>query len=268
MYGKLSKLQKAFIFIVLVLCAVIWLYPLAQSVIQSLKIKGVENYAAVINNPKVNYFRVLFNSLFISVCTSLAVTVIASLAAYAFSKLEFPMKNMLYYLLLACLALPPVAVMTPLFFTMKTLKMTNTYTSLIIPLVAFNAPFMLMILKNYFDTIPNEILEAASIDGAPIFKVYRTVMLPLGIPALINVLVLTFIYSWNDFLIPLLFVRKESMYTVTLATSFYTSTKNQTPEMVAQLYAALILMALPSVIIYMFCQRYIQEGLTSGAVKG
>ncbi|MGH4140083.1 carbohydrate ABC transporter permease [Clostridium sp.] len=268
MYGNLTRLKKFIIYLVILFFSIIWIYPIAKSVIQSLQIKGLDNYASVINNPELNYFRVIFNSLFISISTATIVTITASLAAFGFSKMEFRYKSLLYYMLLACLAIPPVAVMTPLFYTVKTLKMTNSYGALILPLVAFNAPFMLMILKNYFDTIPNEIIEAASIDGCSQLSIYKIIMLPLGIPAMINVGVLTFIYSWNDFLIPLLFVREKSMYTVTIATSFYTSTKNQTPEMVAQLYAALILMSLPSILLYMFSQRYLQDGLTSGAIKG
>jgi raffinose/stachyose/melibiose transport system permease protein len=254
-------------FFVLACLAVLWAYPVANALVESLKLHGLANYAAVINYPTVHYFTVIANSLFIAVATSLAVTFVATLAAYAFSKMEFRGRGFVYLALLACLAVPPAAVMTPLFFTIKIARLMDTYASIILPLVAFNAPFMLMILKNYFDTIPNSLLEAARIDGASRLKIYTRIVLPLGVPAIVNVLVLTFIYSWNDFLMPLLFVRKESMYTVTLATSFFTATKNQTPEMVAQLYAALILMTIPSIVIYIASQKYFQEGLTAGAIK-
>jgi raffinose/stachyose/melibiose transport system permease protein len=169
--------------------------------------------------------------------------------------------------ILACLAVPPAAMMSPLFISIKTIGLMNSYAAIILPLVAFNAPFMLMILKNYFDTIPDSLLEAAKLDGASRSSIYRCIILPLGIPAVVNTLVLTFIYSWNDFLMPLLFVRKESMYTVTLAASFFMAAKNQTPAMVAQLYAALVLMTIPSIIIYLAGQRYFIGGLTAGAVK-
>jgi len=267
MYTNLRPVNKLVIQAVLIVFAVIWLYPLVESVIQSLQINGFDNYLAVIQHPKVDYFRVVFNSLFVAFCSMLIVSVLASLAAYAFAKMQFRFKNVLFYSLVACLAIPATAVMSPLFFTMKSLHLMNTYWSLILPLAAFNAPFMLLILKNYFEGIPNAILEAGMIDGSSSIRLYRQIMLPLGLPAIINVMVLTFIYSWNDYIIPLLFVRKESMYTVTLATQFFTGTTGQTPEMVAQLYAALILMTIPSIIIYLFGQRYMQAGLTAGAVK-
>lgn len=268
MFSNLKKTERFIIQLILILFFILWMYPITQSIIESLKIKGLDNYLAVLKYPKINYPRVLFNSFFIAISSSFVVTVIASLAAYAFSKMKFVFKNVLYYSLLACLAIPAAAVMTPMFFTAKALHMMNSYRSLILPLVAFNAPFMLMVLKNYFDSIPDTILEAASIDGSSTFRTYATIIMPLGLPAIVNVAVLTFIYSWNDFLIPLLFVRKEQMYTVTLATQFFTAAKNQTPEMVAQLYAALMLMTLPSILIYMFSQKYLQAGLTTGAIKG
>lgn len=262
-FGKGRWIKTLF----LIIMAAVWALPVIDAVAESLKGKGVLNYFAVLTFPKVNYFRVVANSLIISAAAAAIVAAIATLGAYAFSKMEFRPKDPIYYSILACLAIPPAAVMTPLFFSMKTLHLMNSYFSLILPQVAFNAPLMLLILKNYFDTIPSSILEAARIDGASRLRIYARFILPLGTPAMVNIVILTFIYSWNDFLIPLLFVRRESMYTVTLATSFFTSTKNQTPEMVAQLYAALILMTIPSVCIYLFGQRYLKDGLTAGAVK-
>ncbi len=259
--------RKVLGFLALAVLGVIWVYPLVNALIESLKVHGVSNYVAVITYPEVRYFRVVLNSLFVASCSAVIVAVIASLGAFAFSKMSFRVSRAIYYSLLACLAIPAAAVMTPLFFTMKSLHLMNRYLSIILPLVAFNAPLMLLILRNYFDTVPNSILEAARMDGAPSLVVYARIAMPLATPAVVNVVVLTFIYSWNDFLIPLLFVRRQSMFTVTLATSFFTSTKNQTPEMVAQLYAALILMTLPSLAIYLISQRYLQSGLTAGAIK-
>lgn len=267
MFANLRITNKIIIQAVLAIFAALWLYPLVEALVQSFKVGGFHNYWAVLHHPKVNYFLVVLNSLFVSFCTMMIVGLFATLGAYAFSKMQFPLKNVLFYSLVACLAIPATAVMSPLFFTMKSLHLMNTYWSLILPLAAFNAPFMLLILKNYFDGIPNAILEAGMIDGSSSLRMYRQILIPLGMPAIINIMVLTFIYSWNDYITPLLFVRKESMYTVTLATQYFTGTTSQTPEMVAQLYAALILMTIPSIIIYVFGQRYMQSGLTEGAVK-
>lgn len=265
--NKKITADRIIAFIVLLLFAALWMYPIATAVFESLKIDGIRNYLAVINYPQINYFRVVLNSLIIATSTSMIVTLIASLGAYAFSKMVFKGSTFIYTAILACLAIPPAAMMSPLFISIKTLGLMNRYASLILPMAAFNAPFMLLILKNYFDTIPDSLMEAAFLDGASRFNIYAKIILPLGIPAMVNSIVLTFVYSWNDFLIPLLFVRKESMYTVTLAASFFTAAKNQTPAMVAQLYAALILMTIPTIIIYLIGQRFFIGGLTAGAVK-
>ena len=264
---RLKTGSKIIVYAVLLFFLVIWIYPIYVAVTKSFNINGFGNYAAVLNHPKINYFRVVFNSLLVSTCTSLVVVIITTLGSYAFSKMRFAGSKVFYLLLLACLAVPAAAVTSPMFFTVKTLKIMNTYAGLILPMVAFNAPLMLMVVKNYFDGIPNEIIEAATIDGCGSFSIYRNVMLPLSVPIIANISVLTFVYSWNDYLTPLLFTRDEAMYTVTIAATYFMETRSQTPEMVAQLYAALILMTIPSVIVYLCAQKYLQSGITAGAVK-
>lgn len=267
MQTKKISITKMILSAVMLLVALIWLAPFLQMISQSLKVGGFRNYLDVINNPTVNYWRVIFNTFFIAVCSTLIVVVIASLGAYAFSKFEFRGKNAIYYLLLACLTLPEVAVLSPLFFTIKSLHLLNTNYALIFPIVAFQSPFILMLMRNYFDSIPNSILEAASIEGCSNLKSYFYLILPLGLPAIVNGIVLTFVNAWNEFLLPLVFIQHYDHYTVTLTTQFYMSTQNQTPQMVAELYASLMLMIIPSVILYLFTQKYMQAGLTAGAEK-
>ena len=267
MYAKIKLHQKIIIQVVLLALALLWLAPLTVAVVQSLDINGLGNYIAVLQHPKVHLGRVVFNSFFIATTTTLLLVVIVSLAAFAFSKMDFPFKNILYYALLVCLTIPIASVMTPLFVTVRSFGLMNTYFSLILPIAAFQAPFLLLILRNYFDTIPNDLLEAATIDGASSLQVLYHIMIPLGVPALVNIMVLGFVNSWNEYFIPLLFVRKEELYTVTLAATYFTGSKFQTPEMVAQLYATLLIITIPSIVFYLFTQRYMQEGLTAGAVK-
>ncbi|MEA5077453.1 MAG: carbohydrate ABC transporter permease [Anaerolineaceae bacterium] len=267
MFGKLKLYQKVLIETCLIITSAIWLYPLLQSVKKSLAVNGLGNYYLVLTSPRIDVVRCVINSFFIAVSVSLVVLVLVTLAAFAFSKMDFWGKDFLYNAVLVCLTISFVAVMTPLFFTIKSLGLMNSYFSLILPMVAFQAPFLLLILKNYFDTIPNDLLEAANIDGASSLQALLLIMVPLGKPALVNVVMLGFINSWNEYSIPLLFVSQKKMYTVTLATTFFTGTQFQTPDMVAQLYATLILMTIPSILIYIFAQRYMQAGLTAGAVK-
>ena len=127
---------------------------------------------------------------------------------------------------------------------------------------------MLLMIKNYIDTIPDELLESARIDGASSFCIWLEFMVPLSGPIIANVLVLTFIYSWNDYLVPLLVMRSEENYTVTLAAQYFVSSTYQSPADVARIYAVMMLLTLPSIIVYLFSQKFLVGGITSGSVKG
>jgi len=268
MFTKMTIRLRIILSAVMFIVSLIWVTPFVLMIVQSLKVGGFQNYVDVINNPTVNYWLIILNTFFVSIVSTSIVIIIAAFAAYAFSKFEFKGKTVLYYALLICLTIPEVAVLSPMFFTIKKLGLMNNYFSLIFPIVAFQSPFILMLLRNYFDSIPNSIIESAAIEGSSNFRTFISLIIPLGMPALVNGIVLTFINAWNEFLLPLIFVQDYSHYTVTLTTQFYMSAQNQTPKMVAELYASLMLMVIPSIIVFLFTQKYLQAGLTAGAEKG
>lgn len=255
-------------YLVLIICAVLWIIPMILAFLKSFQVNGLENYLYVLTYEKIPYFNVVFNSFSISVCTAFLVGLIATLAGFAFSKLHLRGGKILYGAILACLALPSAAVMTPMANTINKLGLLDTHLGCILPMVAFNAPMMLMMTKNYFDTIPNELVESATIDGASSFRIWAQLMLPLSVPIIANVLVLTFIYSWNDYLIPLLVMRSNDNYTVTLAAQYFVSGTFQSPSEVARIYAVMILLTLPSIAVYLTSQKWLVSGITAGAVKG
>lgn len=255
-------------YMILIVFALIWLAPIVIAVSKSFTINGFGNYVYVLNYDKINYFRVIFNSLFIAVITAVAVTLITTLAAFAFSKMHFYGQKVLYGAILACLAVPVAAVTSPLFSTIKNLGLLDTHWGVIMPLIAFNSPMMLLMLKNYFDTIPDELIESVKIDGGSSLCIWRQFMIPLSVPMVANVLILTFIYSWNDYLVPLLVMRSEENYPVTLAAQYFMSSTYQSPIDVARIYAVMILLALPSILVYLASQRFLVSGITAGAVKG
>lgn len=255
-------------YVVLIIFAAIWILPLAVAVIKSFTINGFGNYAYVLSYDKISYFKVVFNSMFIGITTAITVTIITALAGFAFSKMKFPGQKLIYGAILACLAVPVAAVTSPLFATIKNFGLLDTHFGVILPLIAFNAPMMLLQIKNYFDTIPDELIESARIDGATTFCIWRKFMVPLSVPIIANVLVLTFIYSWNDYLVPLLVIRSDSNYTVTLAAQYFMSSTYQSPVDVARIYAVMILLALPSILVYLISQKFLVAGITAGSVKG
>lgn len=263
-----NMISKIAIYLVLGIFGVLWIMPITVAVKKSFNINGLGNYKYVLNYEKISYYSVILNSFFIAAMTAISVIIITTLAGYAFSKMTFRGSRLIYIMILACLAIPLASVIMPLFFTIKKLGILDTYSGVILPMTAFNAPMMLMITKNYFDTIPNELLESAEIDGCSTFQKYRLIMMPLAVPILANVGVLTFVYTWNDYLTPLLVIRDEGLYTVTLASQYFMETTYQSPENIAQIYAAMLLMTLPSVLVYLLSQRYLQTGITAGSVKG
>lgn len=259
--------KNIIIYIVLIFFAIIWLSPIVIAIEKSLQVKGIQSYISVLTYEKINYFKVVLNSLIIALTTSITVALISSLAAFAFAKMKFVGNKVLYFMFLSCLAVPAAAVTMPLFSTIKNFGFIDSRIGVIIPLISFNTPMMLMMITNYFNSIPNSLLESAKIDGANSFTVYKNIILPLAVPIIANVLVLTFIYSWNEYLMPLLVVRTEAKYTVTLAAQYFMSTTFQSPADVAKIYAAMLLLTLPSIVVYIFSQKYLQAGLTAGAIK-
>jgi raffinose/stachyose/melibiose transport system permease protein len=262
-----TKRKNIIIYIVLTIFAIIWVSPVYVAVKKSLQVTGVSSYISVFTYEKIKYFSVVSNSLIIAVTTALVVTLVSALAGYAFSKMHFRGQRAIYLMFLACLAVPAASVTMPLFTTIMNLGLIDTRLGVIIALIAFNTPMMLMMITNYFYSVPNSLLESAKIDGANSLTVFIHVMLPLATPIFANALVLTFIYSWNEYLMPLLVIRTEPKYTVTLAAQYFMSTTFQSPADVARIYAAMLLLTLPSIIVYLFSQKYLQAGLTAGAIK-
>lgn len=255
-----------FMYATIGILAIMWLYPIGVAFYQSLAIGGWDNYAAVLNHDRFNYFSAIKNSFLLAGSTTLIIVVIASIAAYAFSRLKFAGSSFFYRALLACLAIPIASVVAPLFTTINKMGLRGTYLGVVLPLVAFNVVVMLMLMKNHFDSIPVELDEAATLDGARPFGIFWRIFLPLSGPPLATISVLSFVYSWNEYLLPNLLISDEKMYPVTQAVSLL-QYERMSQEQIAQMYAGLILMTIPSVLVYLFSQRYLQAGITAGAVK-
>ncbi len=264
---KCLKKRYIFRYLLLIPAVIIWCYPIGVALKESFAINGFGNYIAVMNHPKIDYFRILFNSLLVSIVSTAIVVVLSSLAAFAFSKFQFKGKQFLYYVLVTCLTLPPAAIMVPIVFFGRTFHVNNTLSYMIYVMTALHAPYMMVTMKNYFDTIPDALVEAAVIDGASCMHIYRKIILPLGIPSILNVCLLSFVYCWNNYLIPLITTTKTEKYTITLATTYLKDSGNMTMEMQAQLYAYLIMAIIPSVLLYIFLNRYFRVDMLSGAEK-
>jgi len=262
MFGRLQTHEKWILYMLLFVTSALWVIPLLYLVGYSFSSGGWANYRAVLF---LDLFpRILFNSFYISIIVVVALVFVVALGAYGFSKFKFPGNNTLFSICLVGLMVPPAAMLVPLFQTIKTFGWINSYLSLIGPEIALMIPFSLLITRNSFDELPNEVLEAAKIDGAGSWKQFYHIILPLGMPILITIGILGFLQSWNEYLLPVAFINDKHMLTVTMSPKFFIQEYTADYHKV---FAALVLISIPIIILYIFGQKYLQRGLTSGAVK-
>lgn len=222
-----------------------------------------DNYLAVWR--ETNLVVLFRNSVIVTVVSTVLVTFVGSLGAYAFARMEFFGKKLIYLLMLSALLIPPQTVMVPIFMITRTFNLLNTYFALVGPYVTFGFPLGLFILTNYLESFPRAIEESAKIDGCSPFGIYWKIVLPIIKPALITVAVWQIIASWNEFLFALLFMTGETMKTVPLAPLIYQASFGWTGW--GKLFSLLTLIILPVVLCFIFLQKYFIKGLTSGAVK-
>ncbi len=194
----------------------------------------------------------------------LIVYVVAMLAAYGFAKLRIPGRELFFWLLLGCLTLPEVVLLAPLFVTDLKLGLYNSYWAVVLPLAALQVPFAVLLVRNFLDGVPHELFEAIRVDGANAFGVFRFLVVPLTRPIASAVAIFTLTGAWNDYLMPLVFLQKQSMQTVTLVPQFFQGEFNDDQT---KILAAAVLTALPEIIAYLFLQRQFERGLTAGAIK-
>ncbi len=221
---------------------------------------GIANYIRLFNQTAIG--RWIFNSVFVSTTVTLLQVTTCSLAGYAFSRGEFPGRDLIFWIFMGTLMVPSTVTIVPLFLILSRLGWVDTYAALIIP--AATSIFGTFLLRQFFLTIPRDYDQAALIDGANLFQIYRMVVLPLAKPALATLATLTFLGEWNAFLYPLIVTTKSSMriLTVGLAT------------MVVQEGGAGVQMAgatltfTPTFLIFLFMQRYVVQGITLSGVKG
>jgi multiple sugar transport system permease protein len=222
-----------------------------------------QNYSEVfVRMPFLTYMR---NSVFVTGLTMLGVAGSSSLVAYAFAILRWPGRNFLFIVLLATMMLPMQVTMIPVFVLFKEFGWLNTYKPLIVPAFFGGGAFNIFLLRQFYLGIPREIADAARIDGCSEFRIYWNIMLPMAKPALATVAIMTFMFSWNDFLGPLIYLSEKSQGTLALGLSMFVG-QYQTEW--GLLMAASLLMMIPMVLIFFFFQKYIIQGFTMSGIKG
>lgn len=207
--------------------------------------------------------RWLFNTAFLSVIIAVAQVIFCSMAAYAFARMRFAGQNALFAFMLATMMIPGAVTLIPAFVLMAKLQLLNTYWSLILPgLVSAGGIF---ILTQFFKAIPRDLEEAAFMDGASRFQIYKDVLLPLARPALLTIFILQFQAMWNNFLTPLLYLGAPRMWVLNVALSVFSDQYDANHNLVL---VGAMFNAIPILILFFFFSRYYIEGVSYAGVKG
>lgn len=272
-----KRLGDVATYVALVVLAVLWLAPLAWAVDTALKPESdttaipiswipaggftLESFVQVITAGGL--LRWFFNSALTSALITLGVVLLASLAAYGFSRVPFRGRGLVFVLVLAGIIVPGEMLILPLFTEMEAFGLINTYPGVILPQLAF--PVAVFIFKQFFDGIPPELEEAAIVDGASRLRVYWQIWMPLSQPVIAAVAIFTFVTSWNNFLWPFIVVTGTDMMTVPVGLA---TVQSSFGVRYADIMASAVLGGLPLMIVFLIFQRQIVQGIAGTGLKG
>ena len=211
---------------------------------------------------RLSMARTFLNSLLLSFSVTVISLFFNSMAGFAFAKYRFIGKKKLFNLLLSSMIIPSQVTMLPLFLMLKSIGLINTYMAIIIPGLA--NIFGIFLIRQYILAIPDSLIEAAKIDGATDFQIYRKIILPLAIPILVTLAIFTFLGTWNDFLWPLIALTDDSMYTLPVALANLMGEHTKDPEL---MMAGSVLTIIPVIIVFLVLQKYYIKGIMMGSVK-
>ena len=276
-----SRGATRFVMIALTIFALLWLIPIIWMISMSLQPNDLlarttsntflglipwpftfENYTALLNFGLTP--RWFLNSMIVATVMTLLVLILSTLAGYAFARIPFKGRNILYVAVLAGLVVPEQAIFIPLYTMFADWGWHNGYAALIAPRVA--VPIGVFLMTQFFRGIPSYLEEAAMLDGANRFVVFRRIMLPLSIPAMTTLAILTFLYAWNDYLWPLISANQPEMFTITVGLASLQSNFAQS-EGLGRIMSSGVAASLPVIALFIAFQRYVVRGIAMGGGK-
>ncbi len=219
-------------------------------------------YATIFADPeKVRFF---INSYVVSGVVTILTLLIAIMAAYAFSRFDFPFKKPLNMIIVSVQAVPPITLLIPYFGLMVTLGLYNTYAGLILTYMVFTLPYAIIMMTGYFNTLPRELDEAVRVDGAGSWTALWRILVPISVPGIVSVGIYTFMIAWNEYLFALTLTKTNDMRTVPIGIQLLMGQHSYEWN---EMMAMSILGSIPVLALFLFFQRYFIGGLTSGSVK-
>ena len=274
---KKAKISKAIIYAFLDLMAIIYIVPLIWVFLVSFKTNSeiftnpfglpesfyLDNFTFAWTAGKLGV--ATLNSAIVCITTLILSMIIGSMAAFAISRLRWKLSKVCLTYFLIGMMIPIHCVLIPLFTRFAKIGLSNNLLGLIIPYVTFSLPVTIYIMTGFFENLPNELIEAACIDGASIYQIFSKVMLPLSKTGLFVTGLMTFVANWNELLMAMVFISDEAKKTLPVSLSKFVGPYNTN---YSQMFAAIIIATIPSIIVYCAFSNQIAEGLTSGSVKG
>jgi raffinose/stachyose/melibiose transport system permease protein len=222
-------------------------------------------YSGMLSGRLGKFWSELLNSVILAAGTVGVVLVVGSFAAFALARIKFKLNGAIYAYFQLGFFFPLAVAILPLYLQLRKMGLLDKYWGVILPQAAFGLVMMLMLMRGFFKAIPNELEEAAAIDGYGRFGFLFKIVVPLSTPILATVSVLTLVNSWNNFFTPLLVFNSEKKYPLPMGVMYFTGQHAADWNMIL---AFLTLAMVPAILIYIFCQKYIVAGLTGGAIKG
>ncbi len=271
-----SRLSLSLKYAVLILVAIAVIVPLLFAVMTTLKTSDeyirnplglpqmlyLENYREIFQ--KFNVPRLLLNSLILTFSSVAIGCYVSVMAAYAFGKMEFPGRRLLSGILVPIMSVPAIVMVIPLFTFFSSLDLINTFAAPIIVYVGLIIPFSVYLVTSFMDSIPNEILEAATIDGLGTFGIFHRIIIPLSLPAISTVMITQGMWIWNELLVAFIFLQKEELRTVVVG---LTSIQGLYTTNIPLMITGAVVISLPLLLAFIFSQRYVIRGLVEGAIK-
>jgi len=274
---KKKKIVKWIITVLVTACGILFLLPLLWMVSSSLKtgtevfdmdfhwlpkVAQWENYVRVWTDAKVPFWKLYMNSLMIAVIGTLGQLVVSSMAGYALAKIRFVGKNLVFMAMMVTMMIPVQATIIPRYMMFYSIGLYDSLWSLILP--SFFNITSIFLLRQFYMGLPNELMEAAIVDGATHRQIWQRIMVPLTKPAMVTVTVLAFISSWNEYLNALIFLPSNEHYTVSLGIQYWMQMTDEYNLMMAAAASAVV----PIIILFLFTQKYFVESIATTGVKG
>ena len=223
-----------------------------------------KNYVTVWTDEQVYLPRVFFNTLFIVVLGTGGQLIVSSLAAYGFAKIDFKGRAAIFTLFLAAMMIPSQVTIIPRYMLFYKIGLYNSLWALILP--SWFSVTSIFLLRQFYMGLPNDLMDAAKVDGAGHLRIFAQILMPLTKPAMISTLILSFITLWNDYLSALVFLSNKKLYTVSQAVRYWLFDNNNQNYNLTMTTATIFI--IPVIILFVFCQKYFVEGIATSGVKG